>query len=123
VTNRISPLADAKRRRLESAGWRVGSAAGFLGLTDEEAALLEIRVRLAIRLREARQGRRWTQAQLAERLGSSQSRVAKMEAGDHSVTLDLLIRSLFALGATGREIGRAFASLDRVRRQGRAPVG
>src|SRR5581483_4278956 len=41
-----------------------------------------------------------SQAVVAKRLGSSQSRVAKMEAGDPSVSLDLLLRALLALGAT-----------------------
>jgi transcriptional regulator with XRE-family HTH domain len=41
-----------------------------------------------------------TQVALAKKIKSSQSRVAKMEAGDPSVSIDLLVRSLIALGET-----------------------
>jgi ribosome-binding protein aMBF1 (putative translation factor) len=95
-----------KKDQLESAGWRTGDAAEFLGLTDEEAAFVELKLALADYLREVRKQRGWTQSQVASRLGSSQSRVAKMEAADASVSLDLLVKSLLALGASRREVGR-----------------
>jgi len=100
----------AKQKRLEAAGWKVGTAAEFLGLSDEEAAIVELRLRLSdsVRLRRTRLG--LSQAAFAKRLGSSQSRVAKMEAGDPSVSLDLLLRALLALGATRREIARTIAA-------------
>ena len=97
-----------KRARLEAQGWRVGSVQEFLGLSAEEAALVELKVALSDSLRTQRRARRLTQIQLAKRLRSSQSRVAKMEAGDPSVSLDLLVRSLLALGVRPREIGKAF---------------
>lgn len=100
-----------KRKRLEAAGWKVGSPAEFLELTPEEEQLVEIHLSLSAKLRELRQRRRWTQTVLAKRLGSSQSRVAKMEAGDPSVSLDLLVRGLLAAGASPRDIGRALASI------------
>jgi DNA-binding XRE family transcriptional regulator len=96
-----------KKKRLQSAGWAVGSADDFLGLSAEEAALVEMRLALSASLREHRTKRRLTQTALAKRLGSSQSRVAKMEAGDPSVSLDLLIRALLAVGATRRDVARA----------------
>ena len=46
-----------------------------------------------------------------KRLGSSQSRVAKMEAADPSVSLDLLVRGLLATGASPRDIGRVLVSI------------
>ena len=46
----------------------------------------------------------------AAKLRSSQSRVAKMEAGDSSVSLDLLIRSLITLGASDRELCKIIAT-------------
>lgn len=104
-----------KRQHLEAAGWKVGDARDFLGLSDEEAAIVEVRAALAAVLRDARLGRRWTQAQLADVIGSSQSRVAKMEAADASVSIDLLVRSLIRSGASGRRIGAAFASVGRKR--------
>ena len=48
-----------------------------------------------------------TQAQFAKMLKSSQSRVAKMEKGDPTVSVDLLVKSLLALGADKKCIARA----------------
>jgi len=101
---------EEKRRRLEAKGWKVGSAREFLGLTDEEAAYIDIKLRLAASLRERRQHRGLSQAELARLLKSSQSRVAKMEAGDSSVSLDLLIRSLLALGMSNRDVSRIIST-------------
>lgn len=98
-----------KRKRLERAGFAVGSAAEFLDLSPEEAALVEMRLALSRALRERRTAGGLTQAALARRVGSSQSRVAKMEAGDPSVSLDLLVRALLAVGASRREVGQAVA--------------
>ena len=99
-----------KRKQLEDAGWRVGDARDFLGLSDDEAEFVEIKLALARRLRELREKRHWTQADLAKRVGSSQSRVAKMEAADPTVSVDLLVRSLLAVGADRREVGKIVAS-------------
>jgi DNA-binding XRE family transcriptional regulator len=103
-------LRDDKRKRLEAKGWRIGNAREFLGLTDEEAAYIELKLRLASSLRVRRRRRRLTQAGLARLLGSSQSRVAKMEIGDPSVSLDLLVRSLLALGASTVELSRIISA-------------
>ena len=99
----------AKKDRLAAAGWRSGDAGDFLELTEGEAAFVELRLALAGYLRELRARNSWTQSQVARRLGSSQSRVAKMEAADASVSLDLLIRSLLTLGASRSEVGRVIA--------------
>ena len=98
-----------KKKRLEAEGWRVGSAADFLGLSAEEAAFVELKLSLSGELRERRNDLGLSQAELAERLGSSQSRVAKMEASDPTVTIDLLIRGLLATGATRKEIAGAIS--------------
>ena len=103
-------MRDEKRRRLEARGWRVGTTQEFLGLSAEEAAYVELKVRLAVGLREWRRRRNLTQAALAKRLRSSQSRIAKMEAGDPSVSLDLLVRSLLTLGASRREVSRIMSA-------------
>jgi len=102
-------MKKAKRERLEAKGWKVGTVAEFLGLTPEESALIEIKLALARRLRERRQ-KRMTQAQLAEKIQSSQSRVAKAETGDSSVSLELLVRAMLATGASTKEIAKAIAS-------------
>jgi len=99
-------MREEKRKRLEAKGWRVGNAKEFLGLSDEEAAYIELKLKLAESLRERRRHRRLTQVDLAKLIRSSQSRVAKMEAGDPSVSLDLLVRSLLTLGTSRRELAR-----------------
>ena len=103
-------VREEKRQRLEARGWKVGTAQEFLHLSPEEAAYVELKVRLAIGLRDWRRRRKLTQADLAKRLQSSQSRIAKMEAGDPSVSLDLLIRSLLILGTSRRELSRIMSS-------------
>jgi len=105
----VITVEDAKQDRLERAGWRVGDAGDFLELTPEEAAFVELKLALAFYLRELRAAQGWTQTQTARRLRSSQSRVAKMEAADPSVSLDLLVRSLLALGASRADVGRVIA--------------
>lgn len=102
-------MQKAKRTKLERAGWRVGSAREFLDLTDEEVAFVELKLALSTTLREQRRRQNPSQTALARRLGSSQSRVAKMEAADPSVSVDLLVRSLMALGATARDIAAALS--------------
>jgi len=98
-----------KRARLAAAGWKVGSASEFLGLDAEEAAFVDLKVALSQSLRQWRTRQRLTQGELAKRLRSSQSRVAKMEAADRTVSVDLLVRSLFKLGAKPKDIARAIA--------------
>ena len=99
-----------KRQRLEGAGWKVGSTADFLGLSDEEAALVEVKVGLAGAIRKQRSRRGMTQAQLGRLLGSSQSRVAKMEAADPSVSIDLMVRSLLRMGASRKDVASFIAT-------------
>ena len=103
-------MDEAKRRRLAKLGWKEGTAAELLGLTPEESTLIELKLRLGQGLRERREKKGMTQTELAHLLGSSQSRVAKMEVGDPSVTLDLTIRALLALGTSGRELSKIISS-------------
>ena len=98
-----------KIAKLEEQGWKVGDTADFLGLTKEEEAYIELKIILAEYLQEKRTEKRLTQNQLAELIKSSQSRVAKMEKSDHTVSLDLMVRSLFALGTSKHEIARAIS--------------
>ena len=95
-----------KKKRLEAKGWKIGTVKEFLGLSNEESAYLELKIKLAAGLRQRRQQKGLSQLELAAKLQSSQSRVAKMEAGDPSVSLDLLIRSLLTLGASERELSQ-----------------
>lgn len=102
-------MRESKKKRLEQRGWKVGSTTEFLQLTPEEASYIELKVKLADSVRERRRRQGLTQNELATVLNSSQSRIAKMEAGDASVSLDLLIRSLLALGASTRELAKMIA--------------
>jgi predicted transcriptional regulator len=96
----------SKRKRLRARGWAVGDAKVFVGLTDEEAVLVELRLDLAENVRMLRQRSQLSQQELARRLGSSQSRVAKLEAGDASVSIELVLRALLQLGTTRRQLAR-----------------
>lgn len=102
----------SKRKRLEAAGWKVGSTQEFLGLTPEEAAFVDLKLTLSASLRERRMRQGLSQTELAKRLRSSQSRVAKMEANDPAVSVDLLIRALLATGAKKKDIARAIGKND-----------
>lgn len=104
-----------KRRRLERAGWTVGDAGDFLDLSPEERRFVEVKLALAEGLRQRREQLGLTQAQAAERFGSSQSRVAKMEIADRTVSTDLLLKSLFRLGASPRDVARLLAPKARTK--------
>lgn len=114
----------ARKKKLEDAGWSVGSAEDFLGLTPDEAEFVEVKLALSETLKARRTQQGLSQAQLARKLGSSQSRVAKMEAADASVSVDLLVRGLIASGASKRDIGNAIGRTvpRRSRPGGRMPV-
>jgi len=99
-------MDQAELKRLEDAGWQVGSVADFLGLTHEETVYIELRVRLAEALKTRRRAARLSQKAFATAMKSSQSRIAKAEANNHSVSVDLLTRSLIALGVDLNELGR-----------------
>ena len=102
-------MKQAKRKRLTRRGWEFGNAKEFLGLSEEEALFLELKLALSLFLRQRRMKKHLTQEQLAQQLQSSQSRIAKMEAGDPSVTIDLLMRALLQLGITKKELAKAIA--------------
>lgn len=101
-----------KRKRLESAGWAVGDASDFLGLTPAEAELVELKVRLALFAKEQRKVSNLSQDALAKKMGSSQSRIAKIESGDPSVSLDLIVRALLTSGATRHELAQVIMGSD-----------
>jgi len=94
-----------RQQGLSRRGWKTGSTEEFLELSAEEAEYIELKVLLSRKLREQRIGQQLNQTQLARLINSSQSRVAKMEAGDPSVSIDLLVKSLFALGMSREDLG------------------
>ena len=99
----------AKQKKLEAKGWKFGSAADFLGLSSEEEAYIELRLRLVEALKAKRKAK-FSQTEFAQVSGSSQSRVAKMEANDPSVSLDLLIKGLISLDVSLPQLGKIVAS-------------
>lgn len=100
----------SKRRKLENAGWKVGSVDEFLELSPEESAYVEMKIALSKFLKETRIKKRISQVAFAAKIDSSQSRVAKMETGDPSVSIDLLMKSILALGASNKEVARVISS-------------
>jgi DNA-binding XRE family transcriptional regulator len=102
-------MEPTKRQKLEAAGWKVGTVAEFLDLSHEEMEMIEIRLSLSKLLKQFRKKQELSQQKLAENINSSQSRVAKMEASDPSVSIDLLIKSLLSLGATREDIAMAIS--------------
>lgn len=98
-----------KQTKLAKKGWKVGTVAEFLELSDEESDYIEMKLALSEKLKEKRARTNLTQAQLAKAIKSSQSRVAKMEAGDPTVSIDLLVKSLLALGVSKKELGRTIS--------------
>lgn len=95
-----------KRKQLEEKGFRVGSAADFLELTPEEEAYIEIRLDISNLVKTQRAKRGWTQEQLARAIGSSQSRIAKLEGSDPGISLDLMFKALLRLGTSKEQIGK-----------------
>ena len=102
-------MKESKRKRLEASGWRVGSTKEFLNLSDQELEYIEIKLALSQKLRKLRLEKKMTQEQTAKLLGSSQSRVAKIEAGDPSVSIDLQVKSLIALGVSRDELAEVLS--------------
>jgi DNA-binding XRE family transcriptional regulator len=105
-------MKTSKRNKLEKAGWTVGSASDFLELNEAEETIVAIKLTLAEKLRAMRRQRKVTQQELAQKIGSSQSRVAKMEIADKSVSMELIVRSLVSLGATRTQIGKMIGRRD-----------
>lgn len=105
-------MTTQKQKKLEAAGWTVGDAADFLGLTPEEAQLVAIRARLSRALRQRRRDLRWNQTTLARKIGTSQARIAKAEGARAGISIDFFIQALVATGADGKMIGRIVGGED-----------
>ena len=99
-------MKKSKKEKLESKGWKVSSINEFLNLSKEESEFIHTKLALARYLKAKRLIKNYSQIEFAKHIESSQSRVAKMEQGDASVSMDLLIRSLFALGTTRKELAK-----------------
>ena len=103
-------MKQTERKKLKAKGWKIGTAADFLELTPEEEAFIEMKMSLSQSLKEMRIRKRLSQVAFAKLIKSSQSRVAKMETGSASVSIDLIIKSLLALGASQKDLAKAISS-------------
>ncbi|MBM3161736.1 MAG: helix-turn-helix domain-containing protein [Chlorobi bacterium] len=93
-----------KQKKLEAAGWKIGNAEDLLELDQVESSFIALKIALSQHLKTRRQSLRLTQKEFAGMIHSSQSRVAKMEAGDPGVSLDLLVKSLLTLKTSKEDI-------------------
>jgi predicted XRE-type DNA-binding protein len=112
-------MDSAKRKALEAAGWKIGDAADFLQMTDDERQLLDARVELALAIRRQREARHLTQKQLGAKLKTSQPRIAKIERASSDVSLDQLVRAFAAAG--GRIVVKVSKRKSRIRKTTRKP--
>jgi DNA-binding XRE family transcriptional regulator len=103
-------MSQSRWNKLRKLGYRVMDTQEFLGLTDEEMVLIDLKIALIQKLKETRRLKRMTQQHLARLIHSSQSRIAMIEQGRSDVTLDLICRALFALGVTREGLGKAIIS-------------
>jgi DNA-binding XRE family transcriptional regulator len=104
-------MSKAKDKATKRKGeWVEGSVQEFLSLSDADMKLIETRLAISRLLKATRQEKKMTQAAVAAALHTSQSRLAKMEAGDPSVSLDLLFKSLFSLGVTRQNLASTLSS-------------
>ena len=100
----------SKQKKLEKAGWKVSSANEFLNLSPEESDYIELKFALCNLVRHIRKEKHLSQTAFAKKIESSQSRVAKIEAGDSSVSIDLVMKSLFALGVSKKEVAQVITT-------------
>jgi predicted XRE-type DNA-binding protein len=94
-----------KKQRLTADGWCVGSVQEFLGLSHAEVELIDMHIRLVDDIKRRLEDRELSQAALAKQLGTSASRLSNMLAG-RQVSTDALVRALFVLGATSKDVGK-----------------
>jgi DNA-binding XRE family transcriptional regulator len=104
-------MNNSKIKQLKAQGWQVGNASDFLGLSKEEMAFIDLKIALSKKLKELRISQNISQESLAKKIKSSQSRIAKIEACDTSVSVDLILKTMFSLGATNGDIAEAILSL------------
>jgi ribosome-binding protein aMBF1 (putative translation factor) len=95
-----------KIRNLEKEGWKTRTVSDFLNLSREEEEYIEMKLTLSNYFQALRKKQCLTQAQVAAKIKSSQSRVAKIERAEAAVSLDLIVRSIIALGSSKKEIGK-----------------
>jgi DNA-binding XRE family transcriptional regulator len=104
---RKSIMDPKKKQQLEANGWVATSVQDFLALPTPEMAYIETKLKLSQTVKDLRRKKKLTQTAVAELLNSSQSRIAKMEKADNSVSIDLLLKAAYTLGATTDDVAVA----------------
>ena len=100
----------AKKKSLEKSGYTVGGVDQFLGLSPQESEIIDMKLALARGIAEIRKKKRLTQLQVAGKIGSSQSRVAKLEKGDPTVSIDLMVKALLSMGESRKTLARLIST-------------
>ncbi len=101
------PLSTKKSARIEAMDGRVTTVEEWLGLSPEEVAVIDMKIRLGEELKTRRRKKKLSQERVARILKTSQGRVSKLEKGQ--ATLDQLARSVLTLGGSTKEVGRAIS--------------
>jgi DNA-binding XRE family transcriptional regulator len=103
-------MKKSKKEKLQKLGYIVTDTKEYLGLSDEEMALIDLKIQLMNKLRVIRKKAGVTQKELAKIMQTSQSRIAMLEGGSSDVSLDLVCKALFALGISKKQIAKVIAS-------------
>lgn len=96
-----------RRTKRVPAGWTEGSVKEFLGFTDADEAIVEMRLRLGNAIRDLRRRRGVSQSELARRIGTKQPHVSDIEKG--AAGLETMIRAYLALGGKPIALGKLVA--------------
>lgn len=102
-----------RKKRLEAAGFKFGTVGELFNLSEAEELLVEMKVALAEAIRELREVRSLSQADLARLIGSGQARVSKLERSLESTSFDTLFRCMLALGATRQDLAKTIGRSKR----------
>jgi predicted XRE-type DNA-binding protein len=110
-----------RKKRLEAAGFKFGTVGELFNLSEAEELLVEVKVALAEAIRELREVRSLSQADLARLIGSGQARVSKLERSLESTSLDTLFRCMIVLGASRQDLAETIGH-SRLRRTRSRPA-
>ncbi len=97
-------------KRRKGTTWVETDVQELLDLSAQDLVIVEFRAALALALQQARKRQKLTQETAAKTIGTSQAQVARMEAGQSSITIDRLIKALIALGVSRPTIVKALST-------------
>ncbi|HLK57811.1 MAG TPA: helix-turn-helix domain-containing protein [Chthonomonadaceae bacterium] len=103
-------MDEETRARLEAAGFRETTVQELFGLTPEENEHIETRLALARLLKQLRQELHLTQKMMAVRIHSDQANVSRAEKNDPTISLEWMLKAIYALGADRERVAKAICS-------------